>query len=267
MCSVCRWIDWPHCARRAAAMVARGLMMIAACFLAVAIAQPWAILVARADDYPRVGNANLPSNVSVSGQPVGASSTLQTVQQATHLQPEPARFAAAANDKAIPLPAQPHDSSGEKYSSGPRPLGAIISVVGSLAVVLGLFFGMAWLMRRSMPNSVRRLPPEAVEVLGRTPLGGRQQMHLLRFGNKMLLVCVSPTGVEPLGEITDPVEIDRLGGLCAQTESTSASTTFKQIFGQLTRDKSAAAANDGKAAFSALRTRRASTTSTEVSDA
>ena len=201
------------------------------------------------------------------GNLAGISSTPQMVQQATHVQPEPARFATAANDKAIPLPAPSHDSSGEKYSSGPRPLGAIISVVGSLAVVLALFFGMAWLMRRSMPTSVRRLPPEAVEVLGRTPLSGRQQMHLLRFGNKMLLVCVSPTGVETLGEIIDPVEIDRLAGLCAQTESTSASATFKQIFGQLTRDKSGAAVTDGKAAFSALRTRRTSAGTTEVTDA
>jgi flagellar protein FliO/FliZ len=114
-------------------------------------------------------------------------------------------------------------------------------VIGSLAVVLGLFFVVAWLMRRSMPQSARRLPGEVVETLGRVPLAGRQQMHLLRFGNKLLLVCVSPTGVDTLGEITDPSEIDRVAALCAQNESSGATKTFHQIFGQRTGDKSRAA--------------------------
>jgi len=77
--------------------------------------------------------------------------------------------------------------------------------------------------------AARRLPGEVVETLGRVPLAGRQQMHLLRFGNKLLLVCVSPTGVDTLGEITDPSEIDRVAALCAQTnprEPLKPSTRF-----------------------------------------
>ena len=65
-------------------------------------------------------------------------------------------------------------------------------------------------------------------------------MHLIRFGNKMLLVCVSPSGVDSLGEITDPAEIDRLAGLCEQEQATSATAAFKQIFGQVARGQSPA---------------------------
>jgi flagellar biogenesis protein FliO len=160
------------------------------------------------------------------------------VEPTTKINREPERFASAGVEKQLPpLPAPRHESVTDRSSSGSRAVGAVVSVVVSLAVVLGLFFAIAWLMRRGMPNSARRLPGEVVEVLGRTPLAGRQQMHLLRFGNKLLLVCASATGVDTIGEITDPLEIDRLAGLCAAQEATSASATFKQIFGQLAREK------------------------------
>ena len=123
--------------------------------------------------------------------------------------------------KPLALPGAPAESAGEKTSSGTRTLGAIVTVVVSLGIVLGLFTGCAWLMRRGLPNTAKTLPADAVSVLGRAPLAGRQQMHLVRFGNKMLLVCVSPTGVDSLGEITDPAEIDRLAGLCEQQQPTS----------------------------------------------
>jgi flagellar biogenesis protein FliO len=168
-----------------------------------------------------------------------ASSQTHVAEQVGRIANEPARFAGVDVEKQLPLPPPRHESTAvEKSASSSRTLGAIVSVVVSLAVVLGLFLAVAWLMRRGMPNSARRLPGEVVEVLGRTPLAGRQQMHVLRFGNKLLLVAASATGVDTIGEITDPLEIDRLAGLCAAQEATSASTTFKQIFGQLGREKS-----------------------------
>jgi len=204
--------------------------------LALLVAAPTMHSIAGADDY-----------YSGSGSSIDATRTNGTsyqpgaVRPATHQEPMPMVFPASNVDKPLLLPARPGDSSGEKSSSGPRTMGAIVSVIGSLAVVLGLFFVVAWLMRRSMPQSARRLPGEVVETLGRVPLAGRQQMHLLRFGNKLLLVCVSPTGVDTLGEITDPSEIDRVAALCAQNESSGATKTFHQIFGQRTGDKSRAA--------------------------
>lgn len=160
------------------------------------------------------------------------------IEQATRTVKEPAPFSSVGTEKQLLLTAPKRELNSEKTSSWSRTLGAIVSVVVSLAVVLLLFFAIAWLMRRGLPNSARRLPGEVVEVLGRAPLAGRQQMHLLRFGNKLLLVCASPSGVDTIGEITEPLEIDRLAGMCAQLEATSASTTFKQIFGQMAREKS-----------------------------
>lgn len=160
------------------------------------------------------------------------------VVQATHTEPARSFTETRPVSKPLPLPGAPAQSTGDKTSSGPHTLGAIVTVIVSLAIVLGLFAGCAWLMKRGLPNTGKTLPVDAVSVLGRAPLAGRQQMHLVRFGNKMLLVCVSPTGVDSLGEITDPAEIDRLAGLCEQQQATSATAAFKQVFGQVARGQS-----------------------------
>jgi len=110
---------------------------------------------------------------------------------------------------------------------------AILTMFGSLAVVLGLFLGLMWFLRRGLPKGTRQLSGEVVEVLGRAPLAGRQQMHLIRFGNRLLLVSVTPGGAETLAEITDPVEVDRLAGICQQGHVHSTTNTFRQIFRQL----------------------------------
>jgi flagellar biogenesis protein FliO len=109
---------------------------------------------------------------------------------------------------------------------------AIVSMLGSLAIVLGLFFALVWFMRRGLPKGTRVLPSEIVEVLGRAPLAARQQMHVVRFGHKLLLVSVTASGAETLSEITEPAEVDRLAGICQQAQPNSATNAFRQVFRQ-----------------------------------
>jgi flagellar biogenesis protein FliO len=167
------------------------------------------------------------------------------VRPISHQEVVPAAFQSTGGEKPLLLPNRPDDSSTDKFSSGPRAAGAIISVIASLAVVLGLFFIIAWLMRRNLPTSARRLPTDVVETLGRTPLVGRQQLHVLRFGNKLLLVCVSPTGAQTLADISDPDEIDRVADLCRQSSASGAGKALRQMLGDFTTGKSALAANQG----------------------
>ena len=115
----------------------------------------------------------------------------------------------------------------------PSPLRSLVTVISSLAVVLGLFLLLVWISRRGMSRGMAVLSREVVEVLGRAPLAGRQQMHLIRVGSKLLLVSVTPSGAETLTEIIDPEEVQRLAGICQQNGPGSATTTFRQIFSQL----------------------------------
>ncbi|HKD36348.1 MAG TPA: flagellar biosynthetic protein FliO [Pirellulales bacterium] len=140
--------------------------------------------------------------------------------------PTPAATDSAGHGTRREVPAMP--------GTGP----ALLSMFGSLAIVLALFFGLVWLLRRGMPKGTRLVPSEVVEVLGRAALAGRQQMHVVRFGSKVLLISVTPGGAETLSEITEPAEVDRLSGICQQSHAQSATNAFRQVFRQFAEDRS-----------------------------
>lgn len=118
-------------------------------------------------------------------------------------------------------------------------LPSVWGTLGSLILVIAIFCGAMWMLRRASPQTVRTLPREALEVLGRSPLAGKQQVHLVRCGNKLLLLAIAPGEVKTLTEITDPVEVDRLAGLCVQNSSSSATASFRQVFQQFAGDRTA----------------------------
>jgi flagellar biogenesis protein FliO len=105
-----------------------------------------------------------------------------------------------------------------------------------LAIVVGLFLTSAWLLRRGSPKPGGLLPPEAFAVLGRSPLTPQSIAHLLRIGNKLVLVAVSADGAQPLTEITDPLEVDRLTGLCASGRGHGPAAEFQQVLAQLAKE-------------------------------
>jgi flagellar biogenesis protein FliO len=131
-------------------------------------------------------------------------------------------------------------SKPEPLPSFGMPLDSIYTTLTALAVVVGLFLLCAGLVRRSATKSSGRLPEEVVSVLGRVPLAARQFAQLVRVGNKLVLLSVTSAGAEPLTEITDPVEIDRLLGLCRQTSAHSSTAEFDQIFHELAQESAPA---------------------------
>jgi flagellar biogenesis protein FliO len=139
----------------------------------------------------------------------------------------------AAVPDASPLKlSPPRDRRSLDRPAPQTPAGALTTVLGSLAVVLGLFFVVVWFTRRALPRAATSLPAEAVEVLGRTPLSGRQNMHVIRFGPKLLLVSVTPTGAETLAEINDADQVERIAGICKQNQPGSVTATFRQVLSQ-----------------------------------
>jgi flagellar biogenesis protein FliO len=87
-------------------------------------------------------------------------------------------------------------------------------IVGSLAIVLGGYFGFVWLIRRLNPAASMGLPQEVVEVLGQAPFGNRKHLQLVRLGSKLLLLTNGADGIQSIGEINDPNEVDYLASLC-----------------------------------------------------
>ncbi|MBL8828299.1 MAG: flagellar biosynthetic protein FliO [Planctomycetaceae bacterium] len=181
------------------------------------------------------------------------------VQPATHVQPT--NNFAQPNAGPQQIPGQPQVGAPQPAQPGPIPFGARptsktgskitaprtirdagssgwFSMFMSLLVVVGLFFGTIWIIKRTLPTPAPRLPAEVVEVLGSTPLAGRQNAHLVRLGNKLLLVSVFPSGAETLTEITDPLEVDRIAGICKSQQPQSSSASFRTLLDQIGREKS-----------------------------
>lgn len=135
-----------------------------------------------------------------------------------------------------PLRLAPRNSSDKRSldkPAAPTPTTAAGTVVSSLAIVLGLFLAFVWCSKRFAPAGSAQLPKEAVELLGRAPLAGRQSMQLIRVGNRLLLVAMSPGGAETLTEITDPVEVEHLTGLCRRGKADSATASFSRELAQM----------------------------------
>jgi flagellar biogenesis protein FliO len=114
-------------------------------------------------------------------------------------------------------------------TSSPTVGQSLTTVVGGLAVCLGIFFLLVWLSKRHAPGALAPLPKDVVHSLGRFALNSRQQLQLLRVGRKLLLLNVTPTGVQTVTEISDSTEVDRIVGLCQQTSSNSVTASFRDV--------------------------------------
>jgi flagellar biogenesis protein FliO len=129
--------------------------------------------------------------------------------------------------------------AGHRFVDFGIPTKSMYTIGSALAIVIGTFFLFVWVLRRSGRGAAGRraiLPQEAVSVLGRISLTGRQVAELLRVGNKLVLVALTPGGAETLTEVTDPAEVDRLMGLCQQHDRHSTTNAFEHVFQQLSRE-------------------------------
>lgn len=113
---------------------------------------------------------------------------------------------------------------------------SLSSAGAGLAVVVALFLICMSLIRRSGPKSNGTLPSEAFSVLGRAPLTAQSYAQLVRLGNKLVLVAVGAEGAHPLAEVTDPLEVDRIAGLCSKAAPHGPSAEFQQVLAQLSRE-------------------------------
>lgn len=164
----------------------------------------------------------------------------ETVAPTTYAQPaieSPISAMPAGGDKP-PLKLAPRSETGGRQLAKPtslNPTGAVGSVVGSLAIVLGLFVVVVWVSRRFGPAGSTPLPKEAVELLGRTTVGNQHTLQLVRVGGRLLLVALSAHGAATLTEINDPDEVERLTALCLRQRPGSSTATFQQTISELER--------------------------------
>ena len=115
------------------------------------------------------------------------------------------------------------------------------TAVSALAVVVGLILILSRIFRRHTPLLGQGLPSEALEVLGRRFLDQRQSIVLVRIGSRILVVGSSTAGMQGLGELNDPVEVDLIAGLCRGNKATQGlGASFLSMLSGQTRGPSKA---------------------------
>jgi flagellar biogenesis protein FliO len=150
---------------------------------------------------------------------------------------DPRRLAPRREQSNEGSAAQDEKSAGDVLSKfGVRPE-SLISTATALTFVLGLFFLGMWTLRRGAKKNSIGLPSSVVGVLGRVTLAPKHFAELLRVGNKLVLVSLTPDGPQPITDITDPAEVDRLTGLCHQLDAKSSSREFEQMFRELANER------------------------------
>ena len=118
----------------------------------------------------------------------------------------------------IPKYDKPQSRNRDTKTSKLSSVGSLSSTLIALSVVALLIICGAQLLKRHRPRFLTGLPTEAVELLGKRHLDQRQAIHLVRCGSKILVLGSSPNGLVALSEVTDPVEVDSLSGLCRRQE-------------------------------------------------
>jgi flagellar biogenesis protein FliO len=104
----------------------------------------------------------------------------------------------------------------------------------SLSVVIALFFGLMFMLKKANGGNMQELPRDVFQVMGTSRVAGRHSLFLLRLGHKLVLVHAGSGEVQTITEVTDPVEVDRLCGSCEENQSNSLTQSFKQVLKNVT---------------------------------
>jgi len=135
-----------------------------------------------------------------------------------------------------------HSPHGQRAPASPRhssPLSGSAAIVVMGLVLFSLAF-IGWLAGRGRRLPLGILSAEVFETLGRASITPRFSVQLIRCGDRLLLVGITPDAINTLSEITDPEEVTRLVALCRGTSPKGISESFRQIFEQMTRSKNLA---------------------------
>ncbi len=185
------------------------------------------------------GQAYSPQNSGAQnlGQPANNGAAVQHAfaTQTGSQQPQVVQANAEISRTQSRTPLQPKsksdDATSTKSNGGTAKM--LVSIISSLVLVIGLFLGVALLYRKSISTTLGKgLPKNVVQVLGKTTIAPRQQLVLVRFGSKLVLVSMLQGEARTLSEITDPLEVDQLAGFCESGQSGSMASSFREILVQ-----------------------------------
>ncbi|HEY4280312.1 MAG TPA: flagellar biosynthetic protein FliO [Conexibacter sp.] len=127
-------------------------------------------------------------------------------------------------------------SSGGSVGGG----GSIVRTIVGLAVVIGVIYGIAWVLRQVKQSRAEKTIG-GLSAVASVPLGSGRSLQLVRVGSELVLVGVADHGVTPVRSYSEQEAreaglIDEWGELILPEELVAASTTGSALKLRAPRD-------------------------------
>jgi flagellar protein FliO/FliZ len=80
--------------------------------------------------------------------------------------------------------------------------GSIVRTIVGLAVVIGVIYGLTWVLKQVKANKTSGAAGSGLETIATLPLGQNRSLHLVRAGDELVLVGAGEHGVTPIRTYT-----------------------------------------------------------------
>jgi flagellar protein FliO/FliZ len=146
----------------------------------------------------------------------------------------PAALAAAANaarhgeNQPLDLPVQ-----APKHLAGQSASGGLMRTFIGLAVVIGVIYGVAWMLKTARRSKEERNSGMGMRSEAVVALGPNRSLHLVRTGRDLVLLGVAEHGVTPIRTYTEDEARDQ--GLLPGDESQPHGGRTASILDELKR--------------------------------
>jgi flagellar protein FliO/FliZ len=107
----------------------------------------------------------------------------------------PVAFAAGnGDDKPVNLGSSDEPAKAAQSAGG----GSIVRTIVGLAVVLGVIYGLYWVLKNIKSSKESTAAGDGLETLATLPLGANKTLHLVRAGREIVLLGTAEQAIAPI---------------------------------------------------------------------
>jgi flagellar biogenesis protein FliO len=147
-----------------------------------------------------------------------------------------------------PIGKAPNESnSGTGLTGAKQPMSYLPQTIVALVLVVGLIFLIAWVLRKGLPIAPRlfgSLP--FITILGKTHLSPKQNLTLIKFDNRLILLGITENQINPVLVVDDSEDVSRLTSRIEETRPSSITHGFRGLFKKESEKISESSPNEGQ---------------------
>src|SRR4051812_1558775 len=136
----------------------------------------------------------------------------------------PVALAADGESTKLNLPSDTSAKAVQSSGGG----GSIVRTIVGLAVVLGVIYGLTWVLKQVKRSKESTASGAGLESLATLPLGANRALHLVRAGGEVVLIGAAEHGVPPIRRFSE-AEARELGLI---DDGTPVAATLATIEGE-----------------------------------